>query len=191
MRLLISLFCLIALTVPLLAVEEPIASRRDSVDERSSSDFWTERKILSVVFSSLIPGSGQTYLGHTEKGAAFTLTTVASALMAGLSENNIVGRNERLEELKAQYSIATTYIGADTIWSKITNTKDLLNKDIKRRDLFLKVAVGLWIANVVDILFFTDDRGERPFGLWNTPRSTFAILPDPRNGLNATLTIRF
>ncbi len=191
MRLLLYLLCFIAFAMPLRAFEEPLESPRDSVEERSSAATWTERRILSVVFSSLIPGAGQTYLGHSEKGAAFTLTTVASALMAGLSENNIVGRNERLEELKAQYSIATTYIGADTIWSKITSTKDLLNKDIKRRDLFLKVAVGLWIANVVDILFFTDDRGERPFGLLNTPRSTFAILPDPRNGLNAALTIRF
>jgi hypothetical protein len=153
---------------------------------------WSERRVVSTVLSVLIPGSGQTYLGHSEKGAAFTLGTIACALMAGLSENNIIGRNERITELKAQYQIATNYIGADTLWSKMVSTKDLLDQNVKRRDLFLKLTVAFWVANVVDIVFFSDDKGEKPFGLRETGRGTsLAIVPDPKNGVNAVLTVRF
>jgi hypothetical protein len=153
---------------------------------------WSERRVVSTVLSVLIPGSGQTYLGHSEKGAAFTLGTIACALMAGLSENNIIGRNERITELKAQYQIATNYIGADTLWSKMVSTKDLLDQNVKRRDLFLKLTVAFWVANVVDIVFFSDDKGEKPFGLREAGRGTsLAIVPDPKNGVNAVLTVRF
>lgn len=153
---------------------------------------WPERRVVSTVLSVLIPGSGQTYLGHTEKGAAFTLGTIACALMAGLSENNVIGRNERITELRAQYQIATNYIGADSIWSKMVNTKELLDQNVKRRDLFLKLTVVFWVANVVDIVFFSGDKGEKPFGLSKTDHGTsLAIVPDLKNGVNAVLTVRF
>ncbi len=177
------------------------AVARDTVsqqlpDSTAQSGFlgspWSERRVVSGVLSALIPGSGQTYLGHTGKGAAFTLGTIACALMTGLSENNVVGRNERIKELKAQYQIATNYVGADTIWTKMVSTKSLLDANVKRRDLFLKLTVALWVANMVDIIFFSGDKGEKSFGVRENERGTsLAIVPDPRNGVNAVLTVRF
>jgi TM2 domain-containing membrane protein YozV len=154
---------------------------------------WTERKIVGTILSVLIPGSGQTYLGHTEKGAAFTLATLACGLVTGLSENNVIGRNERIMELKAQYQIATNYIGADSLWGQMLNTKSLLDNNVRRRDLFLKMTVAFWIANVVDIVFFSDDKGEKPFGMLETGRkgTTFALVPDSKNGINAVLRVQF
>jgi len=179
-------------TSPLAGQDTVRADRADTIAQtQSQQNTWSDRRIISVVLSSLIPGSGQTYLGHTEKGAAFTLGTLASGLVTILSENNIVGRNERLEELKAQYNVATNYIGADTIWAKMVSTKSILDKDVRRRDLFLKLTAVFWVANLVDIVFFTDDKGEKTFGLLETGRTTFALVPDPKNGLNARLSIRF
>jgi TM2 domain-containing membrane protein YozV len=153
---------------------------------------WSGRRITGTVLSALIPGSGQTYLGYTTKGAAFTVGTLTCALVVGLSESNIIGRNERLDELKAQYLIATDYIGADTVWTKMVSTKSLLDQSVRRRDLFLKVGIALWVANMVDVIFFSEDKGEKPFGLLNTGRrTTFALVPDPRNGVSAVLTIQF
>lgn len=169
---------------------------RQAIDSTAQSGFlgtpWPERRVVSTVLSALIPGSGQTYLGHTEKGAAFTLGTIACALVTGLSENNVVGRNERINELRAQYQIATNYVGADTIWTKMVSTKSLLDDNVKRRDLFLKLTVALWVANMVDVIFFSGDKGEKPFGMRETERGTsLAIVPDSRNGFNAVLTVRF
>lgn len=160
--------------------------------EPSQQEEWTERKITAVILSALIPGSGQTYLGHTEKGAALTIGTFGSALIAGLSENNVVGRNERLDELKAQYLIAPNYVTADQVWNQMVETKSILDREARRRDLFLKIAIGLWVANLVDIILFTDDRGEKPFGARTAePRATVALVSDPREGVQAVLTVRF
>lgn len=199
LRFFLLLSTLIASTVNLRAYGAVIAGqdsvRRQqpdtTVQASAEQNSWSERKIISVVFSTLIPGSGQTYLGHTEKGAAFTLGTLTSGLITILSENNIIGRNERLDELKAQYQVATNYIAADTIWAKMVSTKSILDKDVRRRDLFLKLTVAFWVANLVDILFFSEDKGERPFGLLETGRTSFALVPDPKNGINASLSIRF
>lgn len=169
-----------------------VRQRADSAAQESvSTNPWTERRIISVILSTVIPGSGQTYLGHAEKGALFTIGTLGCGLIAGLSENNVVGRNERIDELKAQYELATSYIGADSIWTKLVSTKSILDKDARRRDLFVKLTAAFWIANLVDIIFFSNDRGERSFGLLETRRTTFALVPHPRNGLNAALTVRW
>ncbi|MBM4160776.1 MAG: hypothetical protein FJ217_06735 [Ignavibacteria bacterium] len=179
-------------TPPFAGQDTVRADRADTIAQSPPQlNTWSDRRIVSVVLSTLIPGSGQTYLGHTEKGAGFTLATLASGLITILSENNIIGRNERLDELKAQYDISTNYIGADTIWAKMVSTKSILDKDVRRRDLFLKLTVAFWVANLVDIVFFTDDKGERTFGLLETGRTTFALVPDPKNGVNACLSIRF
>jgi hypothetical protein len=131
-------------------------------------------------------------LGYTEKGAAFTVATFGSALIAGLSENNVVGRNERLDELKAQYTIAPNYVTADQIWNKMVETKSILDREAQRRDLFLKIAVALWVANMIDVVFLTDDRGEKPFGVRPTePRARLAVVPDAKNGLQTVLSVRF
>ncbi|MBI3587029.1 MAG: hypothetical protein HY088_07870 [Ignavibacteriales bacterium] len=175
------------------AAEDTVRQQRiDSVAQGTlNQNPWTERKIISVILSTVIPGSGQTYLGHTEKGAAFTISTIASALIAGLSENNVIGRNERLDELKIQYGLSSSYIAADTTWSKMVSTKSILDKDIRRRDLFLKITAVLWIANLVDVIFFTDDSGEKAFGLLKTESTTIALVPNYKNGVNALLTVRF
>lgn len=166
--------------------------RVDSVAQgMSNQNPWTERKTIGVILSTIIPGSGQTYLGHTEKGAAFTIGTIASALITGLSESNVIGRNERLDELKIQYGLSSSYVGADTIWSKMVSTKSILDKDIRRRDLFLKITAVLWVANLVDVIFFTDDAGEKTFGMLKTGTTTIALVPNYKNGVNALITVRF
>lgn len=191
-----------SLSIHALAAPSFLGSEADSVqrqeekkeqkkEQMTVSGEWTRRRVVGLIFSTLIPGSGQSYLGHTEKGAAFTLATFGSALVAGLSESNVVGRNERLDELKSLYRVATSYVGADSIWSQMVETKGILDKDTRRRDVFIKLAVALWVANVLDYLFFTEDKGEKTFGFLPGKENSFALVPDLQNGLNARLTIRF
>jgi hypothetical protein len=195
--------CFLTLFVPMLATSQIARDTVQNTSRQPQSDStvritpptvtWTERKIVGTILSVLIPGSGQTYLGHAEKGAAFTLATLACGLVTGLSENNVIGRNERILELKAQYQIATDYIGADSLWRKMVDTKSLLDNNVRRRDLFLKLTVVFWIANVVDVVLFSDDKGEKPFGMLETGRkgTTFALVPDSKNGVNAVLRVQF
>jgi len=152
---------------------------------------WTERRVVATVLSAVIPGSGQSYLGHTEKGAAFTIVFFATSLTAILSENNVVGRNERLGELKLQYDESRSYVISDDIWSRMKETKRILDQEANRRDLYIKIAGAVWLANMVDMVFFTNDKGERTFGSLKIPGASVAFVPDRTNGVNALISFRF
>lgn len=152
---------------------------------------WSERKLVGVVLSTIVPGSGQTYLGHQTKGALFTLGTLGSALVAGLSENSVIGRNERLDELKAQYATAVRYVDSEVLWRKMVETKEILDRNRRQRDRFVRIAAVLWVANIVDVLLFTDDEGEKTFGAVQQTPAILTIVPNLQNGVNAVVCVRF
>jgi len=158
----------------------------------SPAEGWTERKITAVIFSTIIPGAGQSYLGHGTKGALFTVGAFGGGLVMLLSENNIVGRNERLAELTGLYYQAIKYDTAQYVWQQMNETKKILDDDVKRRDIFRTLTIAFWALNMLDVILFTDDRGEKVFtSLHLNKQATFALVPDRRNGINAALEIRF
>jgi hypothetical protein len=153
---------------------------------------WSERKLTAVTLSTILPGTGQSYLGHRTKGASLTVATFGCGLIAALSENNVIGRNERLDELKAAYALSGKWETSNELWLQMKETKEILDRDAKRRDLFLKVTAFLWIVNVVDVVFFTDDLGENAFG--STERNSpirLAVISGPHNSVNASFSYRF
>lgn len=189
-----ALALIVSLSPPLLGQETQVTDTTAHVASSDRPFFeirWSERKLTGLVLSSIVPGSGQTYLGHQTKGALFTLGTLGSALVAGLSENNVIGRNERLDELKAQYATAIRYVDSDVLWRKMVETKEILDRNRRQRDRFVRIAAVLWVANVVDVLFFTDDEGEKTFGAAEHPPAILTIVPNLQNGVNAVICLRF
>ena len=153
---------------------------------------WSSRKLQAVVLSTIIPGSGQSYLGHSTKGAAITLGFFGSGLITLLAENNTIGRNERLEELRALYSLTVNWVDADAYWQQMVQTREIQQQDVKRRDLFLKVTAVFWAASVVDAVLFSEDLGEQAFGsAFTAPGTSMALSVDPSRGMVSTLTYRF
>lgn len=153
---------------------------------------WSERKLTAVVLSTIIPGSGQSYLGHTTKGAVITLGAFSSGLMTALSENNVIGRNERLNELKALYAQSNNWENSNALWGQMIETKGILDRDVRRRDLYLKVAVVFWVASIVDAVVFSDDLGVQEFGsAFKEPRTSLALNSAQDGSFQATFTYRF
>lgn len=153
---------------------------------------WSTRKTRAVVLSTIIPGAGQSYLGHSTKGTILTLGFFGSGLVTLLAENNTIGRNERLTELSALYDQTVNWVEADALWQQMLETKDIQRNDVKRRDLFLKFTAAFWIASVVDIVFFSEDLGEQAFGsAFTAPGATMGLTVDPQRGMVSTLTYRF
>ncbi|MGB2869728.1 MAG: hypothetical protein WBD36_14825 [Bacteroidota bacterium] len=174
------------------SVETPIF--QDSATTSVSPDTWTSRKTVALVLSTIIPGSGQSYLGNVEKGAAFTIGTLGTGLITLLLENNIIGRNERLAELTAKYdpTLATRYDSSEQIWARMLDTKSILDDEVRLRNRYRTVTLVLWIANIIDVVFFTDDKGEKTFGeVRLREHTTLALVPDRKNGMNALVSIRF
>lgn len=126
-------------------------------------DLAGERRSTALVYSCIMPGSGQTMLGHTYKGVAFSVVAFGSVLTAAISHNNFIARNERLDALEYQYQNVTNWVSADRLYSDMTGVHQKLVADKNRRDLFLIVSAVVWAANIVDLLYNTDDLGQESF----------------------------
>ncbi|MEN3038495.1 MAG: DUF5683 domain-containing protein [Candidatus Kryptonium sp.] len=127
--------------------------------QSSDESFISKRKLTALTYSTFIPGAGQFYLGHKIKGAFFTLTTFGSLITAVVSQNNLVGGNERLENLEIQYQSTMNWERAEQIWQEMLQVKANIDRDYKRRNLFLGITAGLWVVNIIDVLLFTPDKG--------------------------------
>lgn len=149
---------------PVAAQEKPESL---SFQKNAASDWldWSDRKTKAVWLSILIPGSGQTYLGHDYKGAGLTLGFFASTLTAILAENNFSGRQDRINTLTNDYKGAGNYNLANTYWTQIQFEKGNRDNDLKRRNIFIAVTAAVYIYNVIDILYLTDDFGGVEFSM--------------------------
>jgi hypothetical protein len=142
------------------------------------------RHTKSVIYSLLIPGSGQFYIGQEWKGAGFTLAFFGAALTAVLNHNNFIGREDRLKTLTESYANAGNYYEAEIIWKDISKEKAQRNNDYNRRKYFTYAAIGIWALNLVDIIFFSEDKGENSFSK-NKINSNFSIAFESNNHFNS------
>ncbi len=135
----------------------------------SSKSFWdvdiTGRKLNAVIYSALVPGSGQTYLGHELKGAAISVSFYAAAIAAVIAHNNFLAREDRIKVLTKSYTETREFTKADQLWRDILNEANNRKHDYDRRKIFSYAAAGLWLLNVFDIFFLSDDLGADVFSM--------------------------
>jgi hypothetical protein len=143
-----------------ITLQDSAAPTGTSVVDPNSS-----RRTTALIYSCVMPGAGQTMLGHTYKGLGFTLSAFGSVLTALISHNNFVARNERLDALEYQYSNATNWVSAEVIYGAMREAHTQMVSDRDRRNLFLGIAAVIWTANIVDVLYNTEDEGETLFSL--------------------------
>ena len=182
--------------VPLIivAVTAVLCSTPAIAQWKGDSTFfgWSERKLTAVVLSTIIPGAGQSYLGHSTKGAVLTIGAFGCGLMSALSENNVIGRNERLHELESLYDQSNEWEISHSLWNQMTQTKQILDRDVKRRDLYLKLTAVFWAVSVMDIVLLSEDLGQEVFGdAGAAPRASVALRTVQNGGIEATFTYRF
>lgn len=126
---------------------------------------WTGRKVTATILSALIPGSGQTFLGEDIKGAAITLAFYGSAVAAVIAQNNFVAREDRIKMLTRAYLTENEFIKADQVWSQIKFEENNRKYDNQRRKIFTYTAAGIWLLNMLDVIFLSEDHGKDVFSL--------------------------
>jgi len=124
---------------------------------------FTPRRTKALIFSTLIPGSGQTFLGDEIKGMGISLAFYGTALAAVIAHNNSQGREDRIRVLTQDYNSKGNYNDAEKVWQTILAEKTNRDNDYDRRTIFTWLAVGVWVYNIFDILFLTNDQGENEF----------------------------
>jgi hypothetical protein len=134
------------------------------IDEGGKKDrAMTPRRVNALLLSLVVPGAGQTMLGEPYKGVGFTLAYFGSALTALISQNNFIARSERLDALEFQYATSTNWASSNIVYGQMKESYDLWKKDRDRRNVFLVVSAVIWIANIADLLYNTEDKGEKIF----------------------------
>src|SRR5690554_1193007 len=80
---------------------------------------FSSRRTKSIIYSTFVPGSGQTFLGNELKGIGFTTAFFGTALTAILAHNNMIGRDDRIQALTQTYLTTGDYKTAEQVWAQI------------------------------------------------------------------------
>lgn len=158
------------------------------VDEDGKKDHeMSTRRMNALLLSVVVPGAGQTMLGDTYKGVGFTLACFGSALTALISHNNFVARGERLDALEFQYATSTNWASSSITYGEMKESHDLWKQDRNRRNVFLVVSAVIWVANIADLLYNTEDKGETIFSQNAANGTSPSLSAVPRVLQGATL----
>jgi len=136
--------------------------KNQTLDEKPWFDL-SSRTTKAILLSAIIPGAGQTYLGSDLKGIGFTLAFFGTGLAALSNHSNFIGREERLKVLVENYQRAGDFTTANRAWNDIVFEKANRENDYERRNLFAYLTIGVWVLNMVDVILFSDDKGEDEF----------------------------
>ncbi|MGB9664149.1 MAG: DUF5683 domain-containing protein [Ignavibacteria bacterium] len=124
---------------------------------------FDSRRITGLAYSVFVPGSGQIYLGHQRKGAAFALTFFTGLVGAIVSQNNFVGNRERIQSLQFDYLNSDRFTLADYYWKQMVSVHNEQKMHERARNIFIAATVFVWSLNLFDYLFWTDDKGPIEF----------------------------
>ncbi len=150
---------------------------------------FTPRRTRAVIFSSLVPGSGQTYLGSQLKGMGISLAFYGTALAAIIAHNNALGREDRIKVLTQEYNTKGNYNDAEKVWQTILGEKADRDNDYNRRSFFTWTATAVWVFNIIDVIFLTDDEGENEFSLNSSILDLNLIAHNDYNGIALKLNL--
>lgn len=137
---------------------------------------FDSRRITGLAYSSFVPGSGQIYLGHKTKGAAFAVGFFTSLIGTIVSQNNFIGNRERIQSLQFDYLNADRYTLAEYYWQQMVSVHNEQKIHERARNIFA-IATGLiWTFNIVDYLFFTEDKGPIEFSYKNNLNNAYTFF---------------
>lgn len=142
---------------------------------------FDSRRITGLAYSSFVPGSGQIYLGHTTKGAAFAVSFFASLVGAVVSQNNFIGNGERIKSLEYEYLNADRYTLAEYYWKQMVSVHNEQKTHERARNIFIAATAAIWTANIIDYLFFTKDKGPIEF--------SFDYGPQNKNSISLSMSV--
>lgn len=143
---------------------------------------WIEQYRQAITSSIVLPGKGQVDNGHTRGWFYFIgyFGTVGFAIFqADAYSKSEIEYNDALELYWNED------INPEEAVRRFRNVTHARNDMIKHKDNYesaLKIAIGIWAVNMIDVVLFTVDR---PVIYASTPQtfSIYANLPDNRIGL--------
>lgn len=148
----------------------------DNQPSQSTGDFSSKRMRTALIMSVIVPGAGQTYLGHPTKGALLSFFALGSVVGAYVFQNDITSNNERMVDVEGKYLTATNYIDSDAQYRLLLTLRNQSVRYRTKRNIFLGVAAAVWALNVADIIFYTPDKGREEMTM-SSIRGRLDVVP--------------
>ena len=148
----------------------------DNQPSQSTGDFSSIRMRTALIMSVIVPGAGQTYLGHPAKGALLSFFALGSVVGAYVFQNDITSNNERMVDVEGKYLVAGNYLDSDVQYQLLTTLRDQSVRYRTKRNIFFGIAAAVWALNIADIVFYTPDKGKEEMTM-SSIRGRLDVVP--------------
>jgi TM2 domain-containing membrane protein YozV len=148
----------------------------DNQPSQSTGDFSSKRMRTALIMSVIVPGAGQTYLGHPTKGALLSFFALGSVVGAYVFQNDITSNNQRMVDVEGKYLAAGNYLDADTQYKLLMTLRDQSVRYRTKRNIFFGIAAAVWALNIADIIFYTPDKGKEEMTM-SSIRGRLGVVP--------------
>lgn len=148
----------------------------DNQPSQSTGDFSSKRMRTALIMSVIVPGAGQTYLGHPTKGAILSFLALGSVVGGYVFQNDITSNNERMVDVEGKYLATGNYLDSDAHYQLLLTLRDQSVRYRTKRNIFFGVAAAAWALNIADIIFYTPDNGKEEMTM-SSIRGRLAVVP--------------
>jgi len=148
----------------------------DNQPSQSTGDFSSKRMRTALIMSVIVPGAGQTYLGHSTKGALLSFLALGSVVGGYVFQSDITSNNERLVDVEGKYLSAGNFIDSDAQYQILLTLRSQSTRYQTKRNIFFGIAAAVWALNIADIIFYTPDNGKEEMTLAPI-RGRFDVVP--------------
>jgi len=114
--------------------------------------------VENVYYSVLFPGWGQLKAGHYGKGSLFVSAELVSLVSLAITQIQYNRAVEQYEDARKRY-LNSTYIGDAVGDYQLMREKwDDSERLYKYRNALIGTAIGVYVFNIIDVVFFCEDK---------------------------------
>ncbi len=110
-------------------------------------------KLPALAFSTVIPGSGQLYQGHTGKGLLFLIGVVGVAYYAYDCQSEFIEDYDLFKTRRTEYRDADELDDIEAAKILMEESYNIMKDSEQLRDVMFGVLGGAWFINIVDVTF--------------------------------------
>ena len=122
-------------------------------------------KIKALIFSGILPGSGQYYTDQDFKGYNLLGMEMISLSLFYYYNRELKSLISNYNNLNASYEQTTNPADAEVLHNKIKNIYDDIDNNETLRDIFLSIAICNWVYNMVDIYLWDEPVYEQTYSI--------------------------
>jgi TM2 domain-containing membrane protein YozV len=148
----------------------------DNQPSQSTGDCSSKRMRTALIMSVIVPGAGQTYLGHPTKGAILSFLALGSVVGGYVFQNDITSNNERMVDVEGKYLATGNYLDSDAQYQLLLTLRNQSVRYRTKRNIFFAIAATVWVLNIADIIFYTPDNGKEEMTM-SSIRGRLAVVP--------------